>query len=538
MTNYFNSIEAYLKSLNINVSDLLTEKIYPYDFMDAFNFMREVAASGKPLYIIGDYDVDGLLSSEELRLISLSFGIKTVIIRIPKRFSEGYGLNVSIINEIPDNVYMITVDNGISANEAIWKAKAKGIKTMVLDHHLPPKDSAMADVTYDCHCDGKASYPEYCAAGMVYKFAEYIWGKENPFVKYLNVLAMVATLADSVPLLGDNRNIVKRGLYLYNQEGIQPLHIKTLMDNEGLASLDVENVNFKIAPLINACGRMEDDGAQYVSEFLINQNPETIQAMALVIKQKNEERKEKLTFYKQELEKQFQGIGIDPLHPVIIYYPELSEGFLGLIAGWIAEKYDTVSFVVTSTENGELKGSARSNGSLHIKKILEKNTALLLKSGGHEGAGGFSLKKEDYASFRKALLQENVYSAQNRNIIQINQSDIPYWYQKKQMYAPFGMGMPEPEFQTIFTAKEVMGKYFETNGGVYEKNKKYKRNVRLYGDGAEAFGFSMIEPYLAINTPKTAKITGNIILNRFNGKDQIKFMFKEIEKTQFKRTQK
>ena len=122
MTNYFNSIEAYLKSLDINVSDLLIEKTYPYDFMDAFNFMKEVAASGKPLYIIGDYDVDGLFSSEELRLIALSFGIKVVIIRIPKRFSEGYGLNMSIIDEIPENVYIITVDNGISANEAIEKA--------------------------------------------------------------------------------------------------------------------------------------------------------------------------------------------------------------------------------------------------------------------------------------------------------------------------------------------------------------------------------------------------------------------------------
>lgn len=531
MTNYFNSIEAYLESLDINVSDLLSEKMYPYDFMDAFNFMKEVAASGKPLYIIGDYDVDGLFSPEEFRLIALSFGIKVVIIRIPKRFSEGYGLNMSIIDEIPENVYMITVDNGISANEAIEKAKEKGIKTMIFDHHLPSKDSAVADVTYDCHCDGKTAYSEYCAAGMVYKFAEYIWGKENPFVKYLNVLAMIATLADSVPLLGDNRNIVKRGLDLYNQEGIQPLHIKTLMDNEGLTSLDVENVNFKIAPLINACGRMEDDGAQYVSEFLANQNPETIQAMALVIKQKNEERKEKLNAYKQELEKQFQNYGIDPTHPIIIYYPELSEGFLGLIAGWIVEKYNAVAFVITLTDNGELKGSARSNGSIHIKELLEKNAFLLLKSGGHEGAGGFSLQKENYAAFRKSLLQENVYPIKNRNIIQINQSDIPYWYQKKQTYAPFGMGMPEPEFQTIFTAKEVMGKYFETNGGVYEKDKKYKRNVRLYGDGAEAFGFNMIEPYLAINTPKTTKITGNIILNRFNGKNQIKFMFKEIEKS-------
>lgn len=517
-------MKEYLKRLGLTEEDVLSEKSYSYDLRNAFYFLKEAAASKMPVYGFGDYDVDGLMSIKILDEICKPFGI-SIYRKIPKRFSEGYGISEKFVDEIPDNCYIITIDNGITAKEALIKAKKKGCKIMVIDHHLLPDDyEQVADVVYDCHMEDGSTYHEYCAAGMAYKLAEFIWGKEHSYVKNLCVYAAIGTIADSMPMLGDNRNIVKDGLR-YVKEGIIPKPIALLMAQSGIDTLTVQNINFKIAPMLNAPGRMRDDGAQMVSDFLALDNELQAEILAGKIYEENEERKLLLNRCKKELEPKLEGI--DTSHPVCLHIEDLGEGFLGLIAGWITEKFNTASFVTTNCENGEIKGSARGNGSLHIKEVLERNKEILTKFGGHEGAGGFSLKAENLIIFHKNLTTESCYPVDKKMIIKIQQDEIPKWRNELLKYEPFGVAFPEPHFNCDFTSEIRFGKHFETNG-VMLPDKKNKANLRLFGNGYEAFGYEKTAEYLALNAPKKVNLTGTITTNVWNGTETIKLMIEEI----------
>lgn len=529
-------MENYMKKLGLTKEDLLGRKCYPYNFQKAFMFLKQAAASKMPVYVIGDYDVDGVCSTHILKEIAACFGI-AVYRRIPKRFSEGYGLSEKIISEIPDGAYIITVDNGIAAKEAIKKAKQRGMKVMILDHHLIPEDyEEVADVVYDCHTEDGSTYHDYCGAGMAYKLAEYIWGPDHPFIRHLCVLAMIATIADSVPVLGDNRNIIKDGLR-FVKKGYCPNSITLLMSQIGLDTLTVQDINYKIAPMINAPGRLHDDGAQMVSDFLACANPIQAEVMAGKIYEMNTERKTILNKVKKELEPRLERI--DTSKPVCLHIDNLGEGFLGLIAGWIVETYNTAAFVTTNAEKGIYKGSARSNGSLHIKNTLEKNKTILENCGGHECAGGFSLKEENLMIFHSNLAKETCYPIDNQYILKIRQEDIVTWRKVLNVYEPFGVGFPEPVFNCDFVSEERFGKHFETNGvqlpDIIPGAKltgvgKYKANLRLFGKDHEAFGFEKTVDYLSINAPKKVNLTGKIATNVWNGNETVKFMIDNIQK--------
>lgn len=518
-------MKEYLKRLGLTEEDVKAEKIYPYNLQQAYLFFKEIADNKKVLYAVGDYDVDGLMSIKILDEIAKAFGIP-VFRRIPKRFSEGYGLSEKIVDEIPYNSYIVTIDNGIAAKEAIIKAKGKGCKIMIMDHHLPPEDyEKVADIVYDCHMEDGSTYHDYCGAGMAYKFAEYIWGNDHPFCKTLCVYAMIATIADSVPLLGDNRRIVKQGIR-YAKEGFTPRPIGLLMAQSGIDNLNTQIINYKIAPMLNAPGRLRDDGAQMVSDFLALENDLQAEVLAGKIFEDNENRKMMLNKCKKELEPRLENT--DASHPICLHIENLSEGFLGLIAGWISEKYNTAAFVTTNAENGEYKGSARGNGSIHIKEILEKNKDILIKFGGHEGAGGFSLMEGNLLYFHACLLKENCYPIEKYNIINIDQDEIPMWRKTLDQYEPFGMGFPEPHFNCNFTSEVRFGKHYETNG-VQLPDKKEKANLRLFGNGYEAFGYEKTLDYLALNAPKKVNLTGTVATNVWNGNETVKLMIDEIK---------
>lgn len=514
----------YIKRLGLKEEDIFVTRIYPYNFREGFDFFKEAAASGKPFTIVGDYDVDGVCSTEILDQICRAFHINAFR-RIPKRFSEGYGLSEKIIDEIPADSYLVTVDNGIAAAPALIKAKKKRIKCMIVDHHLIPDDyTKIADVVYDCHMEDGSTFHDYCGAGMAYKFAEYIWGENHPFVQNLCVYAAIATIADSVPLLGDNRKIVQNGLK-YANEGNLPMSISLLMKQIGLDILSTGDINYKIAPMINAPGRLDDNGAQMVSDFFATDNQLQAEIMAGNIYEMNSQRKQLLNQQKKDLEPRLEGI--DTSKPVCLHIENLGEGFLGLIAGWIVEKYNTVAFITTNAENGELKGSARSNGSLHIKNILEKNKEILTKYGGHEGAGGFSLKEENLMIFHGNLAKESCYPVENKVIIKINQDDIPAWRKAMNVFEPFGVGFPEPYFNCDFVSEERFGKHYETNGALLP-DKKQKANLRLFGKNYEAFGYEKTEEYLKLNAPKRVNLTGTITTNVWQGHETVKLMIDGI----------
>lgn len=525
-TNY-RTIEEFLKANGCDPAELLQSRYYAYDFSQAYRFLQEAISKTGIIYIIGDYDVDGIVSTHELSMIIKALGGYSVR-RIPRRISEGYGLNPKIVAEIPDNAYMITVDNGISAHEAVKLAKQRGIRVMILDHHLPDTDEngnyvlPNADVIYDPHID-HAEFREYCAAGIVYKLAEYLFGN-TALTASACVLAAIGTVADMVELKGDNRNLVKAGLALMNQHSEYiPLPVRILLEVSSLTNISEQDISFKLAPIINARGRLEDNGAQFVSDFFTEEEYNTSYEMGETLVQANTTRQQMESECMKGMEKILQEE--DGKGTVCVFYPDIPEGIIGLLAGKLSERFHTASFVMTECENGMVKGSARGAGRLHIKETLEKCRHLLVKSGGHKGAGGFSLEKKNLEAFMKAVKSEPLLEIPKKDYdIDIRQSEMALWYHSLQKFAPYGAGVPEPVFHIgCFEAYPRFSKFAEGIG-------VEKQHLKVYGSGCDCIGFRMYKDYQEMNQPKRLELTGKLGCNHYNGKQQIQFRISQMAK--------
>lgn len=542
-TRNFCSMEEYIRSLGIEPSMLNESKYYPYDFYHGYTCLQKAIQSGNVIYIIGDYDVDGITSSTELNYIVALLGGKAIV-RIPRRFSEGYGLSMKIIDEIPDGAYVVTVDNGISAIDEIKAGKQRGMKFMILDHHLPSTNENKqyilpeADVIYNPHID-HAVWKDYCAAGIVYKFAEYLFSSYQNIMNYFGILACIGTIADMVALLGDNRNIVKYGIGLINTKCVNmPIAVKLLLEEAGLTFVTATDIAFRVAPMINAPGRMLDDGSQMTTEFFMNSDEEKGIETVFEIKRLNEERK--------KLDNEIKSILINHIdnnklhkkgHPLCVYKDGIPEGLIGLIAGSLASKYHTAVFVLTNVpDTDDIKGSARGNGCMHIKNTLMKNQDILIKGGGHEGAGGFSLKRSNLDAFINRITNENIEESADvlESAFSINQKDISKWYEQKSLYEPYGQGIPEPLFYiNSFESVPRYSKFAEFVGTAPEGS-DIKPTVRIYGKDVDAIGFNMSKDYLSLGSPKRLDLVGKIVMNYFNEKQQIKFQIEDMKKTQVK----
>ena len=222
--------------------------------------------------IVGDYDADGMNASAILYDAIISYlkanslaEYAEVSVRLPRRYSEGYGLSEKIIDESESGL-IITVDNGIAAIDAIKKAKDKGIDVIILDHHLGGEKLPCADIIVDPHCEGMSTFKHYCGAGLAYRFAEMLITNKDLLDKLL-VLAGIATVADVVPLIGANRYLVRQSLKLINR-GIATSGVLALVRKMRLEKITAEDYGYKIGPVCNASGRLLDDGAMDIFHLL------------------------------------------------------------------------------------------------------------------------------------------------------------------------------------------------------------------------------------------------------------------------------
>ena len=234
---------------------------------NAVKFAKEFLKtnSTSKITIVGDYDCDGIMATGIMAIAFRLYGVE-VETRLPKRFSEGYGLSEKIIDEIDEGL-IITVDNGIAAVKAIEKAKKKGLSVIIIDHHLPLSYTIDgnkkiilpdADVIVDPAAEDESDFSNYCGAALAYHFAR----KLLPDMKLKNllVLASIATVADVMPLVGPNRTMVKDGLKYINQ-GVSVPGLKALLENIELTNVQESDYGFKLGPLFNAPSRMYDNGA-------------------------------------------------------------------------------------------------------------------------------------------------------------------------------------------------------------------------------------------------------------------------------------
>ncbi|MBP3784560.1 MAG: DHH family phosphoesterase [Butyrivibrio sp.] len=498
----------------------------------------------EPVKIIGDYDVDGVTSTSILLLALKANGFTNVTYRIPKRFSEGFGINMTIIDEISEGL-IITCDNGIAQPEAIKAAKDKGISVVILDHHEPIMEDGKAilpdaDVIVDPNAiKGSAVFNGYCGAGICLKFARKLGVSKNIY-QMLQSLTSLGTVADVMELREENYVFVRNGLKnLLNPNTTTPGAYALVSAFELTKNLTAHDIGFKLGPAINACSRMKDDGAKDAVE-LLTFTDSYVKAipMAEAIVEVNNQRKA----VKEEAIKAANKYIVDNCLmgdvPIVVRLDGTPEGVIGIVAGNICEDYKVPAIVLTKTPDGILRGSSRSCGNYHMKNNLDKVKKYLLKYGGHEGAAGLSLSEENYAAFVDAIhnTAEGFVNSEEDNTdivyydLEIKANQIPDVITDLKKFEPFGNGNEAPVFKvTGYSVNPKGGNFINKVTSSYDITKLY------YKSDVVAIGFDMSSRFK--EPPKSVSLIGTLNDNYFNGKVTHQIEFADFKSEEIKTVQ-
>lgn len=380
---------------------LMPENVTPSPFcmsqmQKAVERIKSAIENNEKILIFGDYDCDGICATSILKLYFDSLNADCLY-HIPRR-TDGYGLSVTALEKLieehlPDLI--VTVDCGISSVEEVELCFDLGVDIIVTDHHEPQ------EVLPDCvivnpKIDENSPLRDLCGAGVAYKLVEALSDKQTAD-EYLD-LATIATVADIVPLVGANRNIVYYGLKLINQK--KRFSIKKMMDFCSVDSVGSQDIGFRLAPRINAPGRLGLDIDMV--EYFTSSDAFVIETILEALDQANAKR--------QSLTKETYEDAIKKLTPeylannkiIVLYSPNWPQGILGLVASKLTEQFYRPTVLLTDV--GEVaKGSARSIDGVNIFKCLSAVSEYTLGFGGHQGAAGMSVAKSRIKEFSLAL---------------------------------------------------------------------------------------------------------------------------------------
>lgn len=387
-----------------------------YGMKEAARILTKAIEDNKKIRIVGDYDCDGVMSTYILYK-GLSWLGAEVTYRLPHRVRDGYGMRDYMADEAKkDGVdVIVTCDNGISAVQAIERAKALGMTVVLTDHHEVPREDGKevippADVVVDPKQEKETyEFREFCGAGIAYLLMCQMSLDKNMQELKTKLLpyAAVASVCDIVPLKKDNRSIVKAGLKLLRKTG-NPGMDALLREMQVDGDVTAMDCGFRIGPCINAAGRLGD--ATFALELLLEENPEKANEMAKQLVTLNEERKSITRQVEQEALKLIDENNLPDI--LSLYVPDCDESVVGIVAGRIKEKYYRPTYLMTDSM-GILKGSGRSIPTYHMQQSLQECREHLQGFGGHSQAAGFSLKKDDFDSFNEALFANSTLTEQD-----------------------------------------------------------------------------------------------------------------------------
>lgn len=433
------------------------------DMEKAVAILQEKIENRNRIRIIGDYDIDGVMSTYILLESLRGLGCD-VDMMIPNRITDGYGINEHLIEQAwqEGRDTIITCDNGIAAVTQIRKAKDLGMTVIVTDHHevpfedleggrneiLPPADAIVNPKQKAC------SYPfaGLCGAVVAMKVMEALYEKMAPEVDLVDKmlpLAGIATIGDVMDLQDENRILVK--------EGLQRLHHTTNLGLQELIrvnNLEPENISpyhigFILGPCLNASGRL--DTAKRALQLLLADSREEAAVLAGDLKNLNESRKEMTAQGLEKAIEQVESTSMMEDTVLVVFLPECHESLAGIIAGRLRERYHKPSFVLTRGEEG-VKGSGRSIESYSMYEKLCECKEYLTKFGGHPMAAGLSLEEENVERFRRKLNEQSGLTEED--LVEKVTIDVPMpihyirkdLVQELSLLEPFGKGNEKPLF--------------------------------------------------------------------------------------------
>ena len=429
--------------------DQLHEPLLLNDMGKACTFIRQAAEKEQKVAVYGDYDADGVCASAILLETLSVLGI-TAFSYIPDRQAEGYGLNVEAIRILAKQAdLLISVDCGVTAHEEAALARELGLRLIITDHHTLPENLPEADAIIH---PGLAGYPDssLCGAGVAWKLAYALLGIKE--AEGLLDLAALATVADLVPLIGENRVITALGLKRMGDCSRPGL--KALMRVAGMKEgkpISAEQVGYQLAPRLNAGGRLAS--AQSALKLLLTKDTAEADEVANLLDQLNRERRDVENQVVREAAGQLAGQDLSRMRSIVLSGSGWNTGVVGLAAGKLAERWNYPT-IVLSQNGDELSGSGRSAGGIDLHLALSECRDLFHRFGGHKMAAGLSLPKENLEAFRVRfdaavraqlgegdLYPEIIYDCPLR-LSEVSLKTIESLVQM----APFGMGNPAPQF--------------------------------------------------------------------------------------------
>ncbi len=412
--------------------------------------------------ICGDYDADGMTSTAVL-LRALSALGADVDYAIPSRMSDGYGINRRIVEEFhAEGVKLIiTVDNGISAVDAITRAAELGLITIITDHHDLPQVLPPANAILNPKLIAQSSvYRSIAGVGVAYLLALELSARLNQpsLSDELLELFTLGTIADLAPLTGINRRLVKQGLKLLPNS--QVTGIQALIEMSGTAAKNTamkpEDIGFRLGPRINAIGRIDDP--QIIINLLTTDDMGVALARAIQCEQVNKQRQDMCAAIEQEAIDLIEhgNYNIKQNRVLVIVHPGWHHGVIGIVASRLVERYGVPVFIGTNEDEHHIRGSARSIPEFDVFHALQYCDELLGKYGGHRAAGGFSMPTENLEQVQQRLsefahkcleiehLKYLVKIDAEADLSSINMS----LYQQIDAIHPCGMENPDPVFWT------------------------------------------------------------------------------------------
>ena len=430
------------------------------DMQKAVDILRRAQKERQRVMIVGDYDADGITGTALLYETFRVIGIEDVICRLPHRIHDGYGFQPHITEEaIRDNVKLIvTVDNGVSSLEAISRAKEHGISVVVCDHHTIPETLPGADAILHPKREGE-HYPfhELTGVGVAYKFAQALCPRLLPskeaekFLKWSLDLVAIGTVADCATVTGENRVLIKYGLIVIEKTrrpGLRNVLNLCLGKNQ---SYDSTLIGFRIAPRINAAGRISSPNTSL--RLLTTHNIAEAELMAHELQELNTKRQEQ-TVQAVNQAKDFLQDDIVREKILIAKHKHWHPGIVGLIAGRLTEEFYRPSIIFHEGEHGALVASARSTKHFNIIEAISKQKDILLRFGGHSQAAGCSIAPENYDAFcdrMKTLANARLNEEQLYPIVNIDCELTPERMtlglkQQIDRLEPYGIGNARPVF--------------------------------------------------------------------------------------------
>lgn len=433
------------------------------DVIIAVDIIKRKIQENKKIRIIGDYDVDGIISVFILYTALKKCGAN-VDYEIPDRIKDGYGINENIVKAAYDEGVdtIITCDNGISAIDQIQYAKDLGLTVIVTDHHDVPfieEDgvrtflSSQADAIINpkqIECEYK--FKSICGAGVAFKLMEALYeeiGMDKEECYKLIEFVAIATVCDVVDLIDENRIFVKNGLEMLNNS--KNIGINALKKACGLEDKEITayHLGFVIGPCLNASGRL--DSAKKGLELLLMEDDEEAKNLAQEIVDLNDARK---NMTKEGVDRAINIIDSTDINNdkiLVVYIPDIHESLAGIVAGRVKEKYNKPTIILTKSEEG-VKGSARSIEEYNMFEGLLACKELLDKFGGHPMAAGLSLQEDKVDELRKALNNKCELTDEDLTRKIMIDSSLPLEYlnlhliEELNVLEPFGKGNSKPVF--------------------------------------------------------------------------------------------